>query len=156
MNYSVVSKTLNKYFNGKLVEDGVYDISNIEFFEVAYPAHKNNGKQRVDSKISEDYVKLVAGIEEFVSKNPNACLASAYETEKYIILSEKPSKLVEYKGSGIAHGSTNLIDNCPSRVLILQAEKEIYIPKPKNNAYGAPGLVEEYDDDYDDYDDGEI
>ena len=121
MNYSVVSKTLNKYFKGKLVEDGVYDISNIEFFEVAYPAHKNNGKQRVDSKISED-----------------------------------PSKLVEYKGSGFAHGSTNLIDNCPSRVLILQAEKEIYIPKPKNNAYGAPGLVEEYDDDYDDYDDGEI
>lgn len=156
MNYSGVTKTLNKFFKGKLVEDGVYDVSNIECLSVEYPSHKINGKQRKDEKISEDYVKLIKNIEEFVAKYPNACLASAYETEKYIILSEKPASVVEYKGSGFAHGSTNLIDNCPSKILILQAEKEIFIPKPQAyNPYGQAALVEEYDEGYEDYADDE-
>src|ERR1700761_9816739 len=102
-NYSAVTKTLNKFFKGKLVEDGVYDVSNIECFDIQYPAHKINGKQRLEAKIAEDYTILIKGIEEFVAKHPNACLASAFETEKYIILSEKPSKVVEYKGSGFSH-----------------------------------------------------
>jgi hypothetical protein len=152
-NYSAVTKTLNKFFKGQLVEDGVYDISNIEHFDVQYPAHISNGKQRTEAKITEDYKKLVEGIEEFVAKHPNACLASAYETESYVILSEKPTKVVEYKGSGFSHGSTNIIDNCPSKVLILQAEKEIFIPKPKDR-YGAPIAAGGYDDE-DGYDDGD-
>lgn len=156
MNYSAVTKTLNKFFKDKFVEDGVYDVSNIECFSVDYPLHKINGKQRKDEKISEDYVKLVQGIEEFVAKHPNACIASAYETERYILLSEKPTAIVEYKGSGFSHGSTNVIENCPGKILILQAEKEIYIPKPQNNGYAyAGGGQEDYDDGYDDYYDDE-
>ncbi len=142
MNYSKVTKTLNKHFDS-YIESGVYNISDIEYFEVQYPVHVVDGIQRSDSKITEDYVALVKGIEEFVSKHPNACLASAFETEKYIILSEKPTKIVEYKGSGFAHGSTNIIDNCPKRILILEEEKEIFFPKTANNNRD---YVEEYDE----------
>lgn len=156
MNYSAVTKTLNKFFKDKFVGDGVYDVSNIECYSIEYPLHKINGKQRKDEKISEDYVKLVKEIEDFVAKHPNAYLASAYETEKYIILSEKPEKVVEYQGSGFSHGSTNVIQNCPSKILILQAEKEIHIPKPQNQDYGyAVPAGEDYDEGYDDYYDDE-
>lgn len=154
MTYSAVTKLLNKLFKGKLIEDGVYDVSNVDCYTIEYPLHKIDGKQRKDEKISEDYIKLINEIEAFVAKYPNACLASAFETEKYIILSELPTKIIDYKGSGFSHGSTNLIENCPSKLLILQAEKEIYFPKPKQQAYayGAQPVAEEDFDDDDYYD----
>jgi hypothetical protein len=162
MNYSAVTKILDKNFKGKMIEDGVYDISNLETLKVEYPIHVIDGKQRKDEYISKDYIKLISNIEEFVKKYPNSYLASAYETESYVIVSDKPSKALDYTGSGFSHGSTNLIENCPSKILILEKEKEISLPKIKsngnpyddNNQPNYNGDIPEYDvDDVDDYGD---
>jgi glycerol-3-phosphate cytidylyltransferase-like family protein len=85
------------------VKDGIYDITDIDYFMFdcgrVYPKDKKEFR-------------------EFVEKYPNFVIADPYETEQKIALSEMPTKKVKYNGSGFNHGSSNIIANCPSRILI--------------------------------------
>ena len=85
------------------VKDGVYDITGIDYFMFdcgwVYPKDRK-------------------GFREFVEKYPNFVIADPYQTEQKIALAEMPTKKVSYKGSGFNYGSSNVIDNCPARILI--------------------------------------
>lgn len=56
--------------------------------------------------------------EEFTTKYPDYVIAEAYQSEYPIFLSEMPTKSLKYMGAGFNHGSNNLIENCPARILI--------------------------------------
>lgn len=99
------------YLRGKIdyVPDGVWDISNIEFIELVWE----------NLKIQEEEVQEhLNNLSEFITKYPNCVIADAYQTESPFLLSEKPTVQVSYIGSGFNHGSNNIIDNCPKRILI--------------------------------------
>lgn len=91
------------------VEDGVYDITDIDFLNISglYRNRRNNAEV------------VMQQINDFIGKYPDSVLAEALETEYLILLSEMPTKKFPYIGSGFNHGSTNIIDNCPKRILIL-------------------------------------
>jgi hypothetical protein len=60
------------------------------------------------------------GIAEFAAKYPDYRIASAYETYTVLLLSGEPVRLKgNVTGNGFNYGSTNLIEDCPSRLLIL-------------------------------------
>jgi hypothetical protein len=98
------------------VQDGVWDISNIDFIEMSIPYITEGDRWRNpnDSEIEQHTNKLL----EFLNKYPNCVIADAYQTEHPFLLSEKPTIKVKYIGSGFNHGSNNIIDNCPKRILI--------------------------------------
>lgn len=94
----------------RVLSDGFYSLSEeIDVLNVSYSFDESE-KQKV---------------RDFVEKYPNFVSANAYETDKYLLLSEKPKKLdtkwekQNVMGSGFNYGSTNIISNCPSRILIL-------------------------------------
>ena len=59
-------------------------------------------------------------IQAFAAKYPNYRIASAYETFSILLLSEEPSRWRgRHLGSGFNYGSTNFLDDAPSRLLIL-------------------------------------
>jgi hypothetical protein len=103
------------------VEDGVWDISNIEFIEISPsyvvdspdewgPRWREPNETEIDQHINR--------LSEFIDKYPNCVVADAYQTEHPFLLSEKPTVRVKYIGSGFNRGSNNIIDNCPKRILI--------------------------------------
>lgn len=79
------------------VPDGVWDISDIDFIEL-----KSN----------------LENLSNFLNKYPDCVIADAYQTEYPFLLATKPTIKVKYIGSGFNHGSNNIIDNCPKRILI--------------------------------------
>lgn len=95
--------------DGKILDDGIYEILNntkILYFEYRYWDFDE-----------ED----IATVKEFMSNHPEFVIASAYETQGTFLLSEPPilfSNNYQW-GSGFNYGSTNLIENCPKRLLIL-------------------------------------
>lgn len=91
------------------VPDGVWDISNIEYIPLMIGIWRPTEKQK------SDHIKKLS---DFISEYPNFVIADAYQTEYPILLSEKPNIRVDYIGSGFNHGSNNIIDNCPKRILI--------------------------------------
>lgn len=91
------------------VGDGVWDISDIEYMPLMLNTWKPTEEQKADHS-----KKLI----DFITKYPNCAIADAYQTEYPILLSEKPTVNVKYIGSGFNHGSNNVIDNCPKRILI--------------------------------------
>lgn len=87
----------------RYLEDGIYDIEDIEFIEVLEPPYKE-----------------VEKIENFIRKYPDFYIASAYETQSTILLSREPMKFKgEQIGSEFNYGSTNILKNCPKNILIL-------------------------------------
>lgn len=59
-------------------------------------------------------------IKNFLINNPKWVIASAYETSATIILSRKPYIYSgKTLGGGFNYGSTNLLEDCPPRLLIL-------------------------------------
>ncbi len=96
--------------NGRWLEDGIYNMKNIEFIS--------------------DEAKLNK-ISDFIKKYPKFYTASAYETEFKFLLSKKPellirdfpkkniSKTFKQSGSYFNYGSTNILTNCPKNILIL-------------------------------------
>ena len=108
------------------VEDGVWDISDIEVFNPQYPTTKKWVPGKAGSKgvfqdipnaekIIEDYLK---SLKDFIKRNPNFVIADAYQTEHPFFFFKKSTVSVQYIGSGFNHGSNNIIDNCPKRILI--------------------------------------
>ncbi len=99
-------KLANTFFDSikrkRHLQDGKYDVSDIEFFPI---------KDRADQ---------LEEIKTFVEKYPDFVIASAYETETEILLSKKPDGLKgDCFGSGFNYGSTNIITDCPKSILIL-------------------------------------
>lgn len=95
---------------GRHLEDGIYDITAVEF---------------VSSKT--DLKKII----DFIKKHPKFWVASAYETDFIILLSHKPLLIggkygketawekKHHIGSGFNYGSTNILTNLPPAILIL-------------------------------------
>lgn len=106
------------YLRGKIdyVPDGVWDISNIEFIELSkyYVQEGKSWRKLTEEEVQEH----LNNISEFITKYPNCVIADAYQTESPFLLSENPTIEVSYIGSGFNHGSNNIIDNCPKRILI--------------------------------------
>jgi hypothetical protein len=90
------------------VGDGVFDISDIDFINPNMPWKPSD----------EQMIEYYNSMKLWVEKYPNFVIAEAYQTEYPLFLSEMPTKVIEYVGSGFNHGSNNIIDNCPKRILI--------------------------------------
>lgn len=90
--------------NAKSLDDGVYDMTGIEF--VVDDENKDRNKRNLEG---------------FIKKYPDFLLASAYETDERILVATRPPRVrVEnLLGGGFNYGSTNIIINCPKTVLIL-------------------------------------
>lgn len=103
------------------VRDGVYDISDIDYCDPNQRYNREvNDKGRVvyvkatEEQLLERYNDMI----NFIKKYPDFVVAEAYQTEYPLFLAEMPTKQIDYVGSGFNHGSNNIIDNCPKRVLI--------------------------------------
>lgn len=104
-----LSDLIEELEEDKIVEDGVYDLTDIEYIRIP---------DRMDGN-HPDYQACL----DFVNKHPEFVHASAYETEFDFLLSSMPLKIDRDKtkiiGSGFNYGSTNIIENAPARILIL-------------------------------------
>lgn len=91
--------------NGNTLDDGIYDVTNMEYFEV-------------------DDENLKAAIE-YMEAHKIFWIANAYQTEETILFPKKPHEMSsrwhkeEWIESGFNYGSTNLLRNCPKDILIL-------------------------------------
>lgn len=98
------------------LEDGIYDMTDISHLKLPDPLRDEG----------------ITKIKEFVKNYPNFVIANAYETMVTILIAKKPQKLYDYNfnkikkdskikwdGSGFNYGSTNILDNCPKKILIL-------------------------------------
>ena len=94
----------------KFLSDGMYAVSDDT---IVYEVDSRIGDTNED--IDNDPKAL-----KFIAKYPNFVVASAYETGTTILLSKPPKKFKHVgPGCGFNYGSTNLIENCPKRLLIL-------------------------------------
>lgn len=113
--------------NKERVPDGIYDISDIEFFNPNIPTVRKWVKKGTDP--SQNYEDLPnaqeilstwkSNLDAFVEKYPNFLIARAYATEYALWVATIPTKKIKNIGSGFNYGSTNIIDDCPKRILIL-------------------------------------
>jgi hypothetical protein len=90
---------------GEYLEDGIYALDDDIEFVCGTFNHSND-----------------AELLEFAKKHEGFAIASAYETEMTILLSRVPTKLSSKEmviGSGFNYGSTNIVVDCPRRLLIL-------------------------------------
>jgi hypothetical protein len=71
--------------------------------------------------LSKEYNQVKETIQAFLVENPQWRFACAYQTGVVLLLSEPPIARPDLHtlGSGFNYGSTNLLENCPSRILIL-------------------------------------
>jgi hypothetical protein len=94
----------------KLLDDGIWIVpDNCEtlFVEGEY----NN---------LEAYPTALEQANTFAEKYPDYVIASSYEVFGFFLLSKKPRVYNKnWEGSGFNHGSCNLLNNCPKRLLIL-------------------------------------
>lgn len=95
-----IEEILEKVGEKRILDDGVYDMTGIEFI--------------LDTSSEQE-------VRRFIKKYPKYFIASAYETEMRFLVASKPPRLQEknLSGSGFNYGSTNIIKNCPKTVLIL-------------------------------------
>ncbi len=96
--------------NDRMLEDGLYEVDDdVEVIEI--------GERLYDIRdFSDEYAMILF----FIENHPNFVVANAYETSSTILLSRKPNIFKGYYvGSGFNYGSTNLVENCPKRLLIL-------------------------------------
>lgn len=71
-------------------------------------------------ELGDIYYNFPKEIEAFHKKHSDMVIASAYETHQTLLLSKRPTKWKgKLIGSGFNYGSTNLIENPPTRLLIL-------------------------------------
>ena len=89
----------------RYIGDGVFDISNVE--SILY---------LLKGVRSEEDLKKV---EEFINKYPEFRVGQAYQCPSWFFLSCPPKERIKSIGSGFNYGSSNLIENCPSKILIL-------------------------------------
>ena len=100
MGYSEFIDYVRKHPKGVYVKDGIYDVSNIEYFLVN---HKDKEATAV-----------------WIEAHDKFWVASAYETDTIILLAGEPKKFEgSWDGSGFNYGSTNIIIGCPKSILIL-------------------------------------
>lgn len=84
------------------LSDGIYNIENIEFIEINTEGKNDNKAQK------------------FIKKYPKYIIGSAYETDTMFLLSKIPPEIKNQDiGSGFNYGSCNIIQNCPTSILIL-------------------------------------
>lgn len=87
----------------KYLDEGIYDVTNIEFFS-----------------FNEDEKKIKhEEIQKFILDHPNYMIADAYDIYFTFILAEKPNQIRTSIGSGFNYGSNNIITNCPQSILII-------------------------------------
>jgi hypothetical protein len=98
------------------VTDGVWDISDIDFIEVSpqYVRVDKSWRKLTNEELNNHIEKL----SDFLDKYPNCVIADAYQTNHPFLLERKPTIKVDYLGSGFNHGSNNIIESCPKRILI--------------------------------------
>jgi hypothetical protein len=85
----------------RVMKDGIYDLEDVEILDI---------DDNVSNKKKEAFIK----------KYPNYRKASAYETDYLIYLSKTPKPFKGKNiGSGFNYGSTNVLIDCPKRILIL-------------------------------------
>jgi hypothetical protein len=103
------------------LKDGIYNMTGIDFLMTDY---KDWEYKRED--INQWVLKrpIPKHIEDFLIKHPNHVLASAYDTDTFIILANEPkllfnNKSPEWIGNGFNYGSTNILTNLPNAILIL-------------------------------------
>jgi hypothetical protein len=84
-------KGFSREDHSRILDDGIYDVTGIEDLEVD------------DCQLDDECEKEVR---DFISRNPEACLAHAYDTGVGFLL-------------GFNYGSSNIIRNCPQDILIL-------------------------------------
>lgn len=100
-----------------LLKDGVYGLDDdIEIFGgQKYFRFQGKGGLGVSDFYTEfSKEELIA----FLNKHPDFVYAEPYQTNYIWFLSRRPNQL-EYTGNGFNYGSSNLIINCPKRVLVL-------------------------------------
>lgn len=94
----------------RYVEDGVYCVS------------EDTVVYEISDRRVERYELTLAHPEvaEFAAKYPGFVVASAYETRTILLLSKMPDPFTGSSvGSGFNYGSTNFLEGCSSRMLIL-------------------------------------
>lgn len=93
----------------RYIGDGVYDISNIDFVEA------EEGFRFTDKSKRDKVVRFI------LENENNLYYASAYQCYAVFFLNGKPNKLPngDVMGDGFNHGSSNIIKNCPEKILIL-------------------------------------
>jgi hypothetical protein len=100
-------KGFSREDHSRILDDGIYDVTGIEDLEVD------------DCQLDDECEKEVR---DFISRNPEACLAHAYDTGVGFLLARRPegiSSPTQDLGSGFNYGSSNIIRNCPQDILIL-------------------------------------
>lgn len=92
-------------WNDIYLEDGVYELTDQE---VLY----------CDREESEEiFIEKEA---EFKEKYPKHVIATAYEVYGFFLISSMPKKFTGKRtGSGFNYGALNLLENCPSKILII-------------------------------------
>ncbi len=100
MEYREFIDFIEKHEKAERIPDGIYDTTGIDFIV----AKQEN---------SDDVIKW--------SKNKDKFwLASAYQTEYYILYETEPPKFTgNHFGHGFNYGSTNMLTECPESILIL-------------------------------------
>jgi hypothetical protein len=101
----------------RLLNDGVYDISNIDYIAFETGSKINNvvvGNWNMPA--NHDKIKIII---DFKTKYPEYAVAEAYETNYIFFLSKKPTKKLNFTGSGFNYGAGCIINDCPQKILIL-------------------------------------
>lgn len=98
------------------LQDGIYEILPHIIVEELKDCFEDN----ISYLVSDEGDHQSLQFEAFLHKYPQMCLANAYETHVIFMLSEAPPIWKGKKsGSGFNYGSTNILENCPPKLLIL-------------------------------------
>lgn len=109
-------KIQEKILNSEVeqVMEGVWDISDIEFF-VLLPTELFCSRSIPSD---EEIQRHLNELKVFLENNPDFVYAHANQSEFPFLLSKMPTTEVNCIGDGFNYGSNNIIDNCPKRILI--------------------------------------
>lgn len=103
-----VELDFQKEFEDRILDDGLYVVpEGIEVIEYERVAYELTQKQ-------EDQARA------FLTKHPDAVIASAYATSTTFLLSKRPEPYTGHRlGGGFNYGSTNLVGDLPARHSLL-------------------------------------
>jgi len=91
------------------IPDGVYDASGVTEFLCC-------DGEFVGDVSEADAEKIIS----FCERHPNWVMAAPYQTRMIVFCSNRPVEFTgEREGTGFNYGSCNLLQNCPSKLLIL-------------------------------------
>ncbi len=112
MNFNEFLSEIDFNSGDYALEDGIYVLpKKIKIIDIPYSSQELGC---VDNETKQEILKFINKYKE------TWCFANAYATEQTFILSDKPPEFQgNIIGCGFNQGSTNILDDCPKKILIL-------------------------------------